>query len=230
MSRVKGAVTKPERWVYRPNGLVAFVDNEYHDYDHAHHVNFVKQLGEVQGAKPKYATVRDIMTKKQCQEAGVPYFPLSQVLEFAAELEEHAENVIVIPKWDCIDKLPDRYVLGYSVPSQYGATPIPMEHFRGHRIHLLGGSPDDQLAYLGQMQDDVVSLDFNMASKAALFGSFYGVDGKTHNVDEIFDSKRCNAHWPVAIACSLYAFRARVEEMFEIEVAPPAAMNPDTLE
>lgn len=147
-----------------------FIDNHYHNYDHAQHLAALKRW------HPKYATVRDIMTPEQCGAAGINYYPLEQILDWAEELSSHAENVMLIPKYDCIDKLPDKFMLGYSVPTSYGGTPLPVEMFKGHRVHLLGGSPKRQIQYFQALRDEVISLDNNYILKVARFGRVYVPD------------------------------------------------------
>ncbi|MBX7254629.1 MAG: hypothetical protein K1X50_21785, partial [Candidatus Promineofilum sp.] len=84
---------------------VMFIDNEYSKYKHDKHMAAVAKF------RPRYATVRDIMTPEQCERAGIEHFPLEQILDWAEELQEHAENVIVIPKYDCLDLIPDKFML-----------------------------------------------------------------------------------------------------------------------
>jgi hypothetical protein len=150
---------------------LTFIDNEWHDYDHPKHLDFVAAF------RPKYATVRDVMTRQQCRDAGVTYYPLDKVLAMAADVADHAENVIIIPKFDCIADIPDHHMLGYSVPSSYGATPLPAERFKGRRVHLLGGPWRAQRTYLTLLGEDVVSLDFNHVLFEAKFGGFALPDG-----------------------------------------------------
>lgn len=163
------------RWTWHINEI-AFVDNEWKDYDHAVHMECVKAL------QPKYATVRDYVTPEQAAEAGIKYYSLHEVFEMAEEVGEYAQNVIIIPKVDVLDLIPEKYVLGYSVPSSYGATPLPIEAFRGHRIHLLGGSWQQQRSYLVKMGDDVVSADLNQPWKASRFGSVIMGDGSARDL------------------------------------------------
>lgn len=146
-----------------------FVDNDYHNYNHIQH------LGGVKRWKPKYATVCDLMTREQCDAAGIPFHPIEQILDWAEEISAHAENVILIPKYDCFDQIPDKpnYMLGYSVPTSYGGTPLPIEMFKGRRVHLLGGSPRRQIQYFQALQDDVVSLDNNYILKISAYGQVY---------------------------------------------------------
>jgi hypothetical protein len=80
----------------------------------------------------------------------------------------------VIPKFDCFDDLPPEYVLGYSVPSQYGSTPLPPEMFAGRSVHLLGGSWIKQREHLDVLGDDVISLDANSIGLSARYGMVEG--------------------------------------------------------
>ena len=118
---------------------------------------------------------------------------------WAEEAAQYAESVVIIPKVSgVIDRLPRRIgkariVLGYSVPTRYGGTNVPLWEFNGWPIHLLGGSPEMQFALYALFSGtppptwlprkaarfyernrmfmapgaDVVSMDGNMASKLA---------------------------------------------------------------
>jgi hypothetical protein len=99
---------------------------------------------------------------------------LDDILQQADELSAYAENVIVIPKVDVIGSIPERFMLGYSVPSSYGGTPVSPTRFEGRRVHLLGGSWTIQKRYLRALGDSVVSLDNNSLFVAAMRGGdFY---------------------------------------------------------
>lgn len=163
-----------DRYVEQVDALsldIGFVDNEFKEYDHARHVDAVARL------QPKYATVRDIMTKAQCKRAGIDFYTFDEVMDMARDVAAHAENVIVIPKTDCIDDIPDEFMLGYSVPSSYGGTPIDLDRFAGRRVHLLGGNWKRQRNAIGRLGDSVVSLDNNHLLNIARFGNVYGSDG-----------------------------------------------------
>lgn len=163
-----------------PPHKVDFVDNEFKNYDHARHLEVVEHF------KPKYATIRDVMTQEQCNEVGAEFMELGHILDLATELEEAgAENVIVIPKYDCLDDIPERFVAGYSVPTSYGGTPLPTEAFKGRRVHLLGGSPSRQIAYFDQLPDEVVSLDNNYILKVAKFGTYWTSDDPSRQLDDV---------------------------------------------
>lgn len=153
--------------------LMGFIDNDFHNYDHEAHAGYVKEH------RPKYATVMDAMTVSQCREAGIKHYSLPQIIEMGDELLGYAENVIVIPKYDCIDEIPDRFMVGYSIPTSYGGTPLPIEAFRGRRIHLLGGGWKAQRNAMLIMGDDVVSGDNNQIHLLAKIGAFHTPDGGT---------------------------------------------------
>lgn len=156
-----------------------FIDNDYFNYDHKAHLDAVKLW------EPKYCTVRDVMTPTQCAESGIKYYSLGQILDWAEELSEYAKNVIIIPKYDCLDEIPEKYMLGYSVPTSHGGTPLPIESFQGRRVHLLGGSPNKQIAYWQRIPDSVVSLDNNYILKIANYGNSWLADGNTYSLTDL---------------------------------------------
>lgn len=189
---------------------VAFIDNEYSKYDHAVHLAVVEKF------RPRYATVRDIMTPNQCAAAGIEYYPLEQVLDWAEELSAHAQNVIVIPKYDCVDRIPAKFMLGYSVPTSHGGTPLSVDVFRGRRVHLLGGSWKAQLAHMAALGDDVVSVDNNSVELvASRFGQYCDPQGNTQAIHEsLAHSPRLNNVRYVALALSFGFIAAAVNELY----------------
>jgi len=173
----KCLVERPEHYTWA--FPISFIDNEFKKYDHDAHMAAIKQH------RPKYATVRDAMTSVQCCRAGIEHFDLDIILAWAEEVEQYAENVIVIPKWDCLAEIPERFILGYSIPSRYAGTPLPFEMFRGRKIHLLGGSWKKQLKYLQFAKDDIVSLDNNNLWKCSVYGGFDWPDGKKGSLHDL---------------------------------------------
>jgi len=111
--------------------------------------------------RPYMATVLDLERADQ----------LPEVLGWAEEAARHVQVVMLIPKASgVITRLPRRIGgadvrLGYSVPTRYGGTFVPVWEFDGWPVHLLGGSPHKQMALRRYM--DVVSVDGNMSSKMA---------------------------------------------------------------
>jgi len=202
-----------------PGIRIGLMDNEWHDYDHAAHVAGVAE------ARPKYATVRDVMTKAQCEAAGVDFYPLEQILDMAAEVEEYADNVIVIPKYDCLDKIPEKYVIGFSVPTSYGGTPMPASALRGRRVHLLGGSWKNQRAYLGILGQDVVSLDNNHLLRVCEFGNFTYADGTGSRLPDL--DPRMPRTWQAAAILSLASIRDELNRHFGAQVGTDQDVVPD---
>ena len=85
------------------------------------------------------------------------------------------ENVIVVPHHEGdLAHVPDWAVVGYSTPSEYAATDIPLRKYREatHDIHILGGTPHQQHTLLGRLWvDNVQSMDCNSHHKAATIGA-----------------------------------------------------------
>jgi hypothetical protein len=86
---------------------------------------------------------------------------------------------------EVIERLPrviggKQVVLGYSVPTAYGATPLPLWEFRGWPVHCLGGNARRQAELCGYL--DVISADGNLAWRLARRGIVVteaGVAGRT---------------------------------------------------
>lgn len=93
----------------------------------------------------------------------------------ARRLREFVDNVIVVPHDDGdLAHVPEWAVIGFSTPSDYAGTDIPLRHYRDaeNPIHILGGTPHQQLELLGKLwTDNVVSMDCNSHHKAATVGS-----------------------------------------------------------
>ena len=111
--------------------------------------------------RPTMATVLDWEKKEQ----------LPEVLSWAEEAATYVDIVVIIPKVrGGIEKIPRTIAgatvrLGYSVPTKYGGTELPLHEFDGWAVHLLGGSPHKQMELAGHL--DVHSADGNMASLMA---------------------------------------------------------------
>lgn len=163
---------------------IAFMDNPWHDYDHQRHRAAVELI------RPVAATTRDIMTRQQCKEAGVDYYTVAETVAMAAELAPYVDEVILIPKFDCISDLPEyidgaKVVLGYSVPSSYGATPVDPVRFIGRPVHLLGGSWPRQHALLHLLGESVVSLDSNYMLKMSKFAAWWAPNGQVRHIRDL---------------------------------------------
>ncbi|NJB35287.1 DUF6610 family protein [Croceivirga sp. JEA036] len=138
---------------------IAFIDIDWKNY------NFKKHLDAVKKVRPKMTVARDIENLDD----------LDMILKEAEQLEKYCKSIILVPKdkrlIDKLDLLPKKYILGYSVPSKYGKTEIPVEKFRGRKVHLLGGRPDVQRKLARQL--NVVSSDCNRFTLDAKFGDYF---------------------------------------------------------
>ncbi|MCX7938801.1 MAG: hypothetical protein N2545_05110 [Thermoflexales bacterium] len=191
---------------HRARHKAYFVDCNWRNYSHAQHVELVKRM------RPKYCTVVDLLTPEQAREVGAKAYELKQVLEFAEELKQYAQHVIVIPKYDCLDAIPDEYILGYSLASSYGVTPMPIEAFRGRRVHLLGGTLERITDAVERLGSDVISFDINYLSKLAVRGRVWCGPRKTCALRE-FTTSRFGVFY-VCVTLSLTHAAHYLDELF----------------
>lgn len=166
---------------------IFFADVDWKNPDAARYIREVNQR------KPSLATVIDIETPDTFEQA----------LQWANQIIDNVEHVIFIPKFDVIEKLPRRIngkevLLGYSVPSSYGGTEIPIERFLDYRIHLLGGSPQVQMRLFLQCQDNIFSVDGNYCTRMANAQRRYWTTGDNTEVTNRF-WVRDAAHTPEEI-------------------------------
>ena len=102
---------------------------------------------------------------------------LSDVMSWAEEASQYCSEIVIIPKvFSGVKRLPKTINgktirLGYSVPTNHGATNLFASEFTGWPVHLLGGSPADQVKLTYYF--DVRSADGNMAMKMANRGLFF---------------------------------------------------------
>lgn len=100
---------------------------------------------------------------------------LNRTLDEAYELLRYCDKVVVVPKdpqfAGRIDELiPSVFMLGYSVPTRYGATCLPLGAFT-RSVHLLGGRPDVQRKLARRLR--VASFDCNRFTLDAAFGDYF---------------------------------------------------------
>jgi hypothetical protein len=173
--------------VYAP---LYFADQEYKNPDRQ---AYMRALAE---HKPKIASVLDWEQDEQ----------LSEVLDWAEEASQFCNRVIIIPKVvSGIARLPKQVngrdvILGYSVPTSYGGTCVPIWEFTGWPVHLLGGSPQRQMREWSQLSmiADVVSCDGNMSNQQAHRGRFWqsskGYKGHWQQLSTTGDNERKDAN------------------------------------
>lgn len=123
--------------------------------------------------RPHTATVLDWEHRDQ----------LSEVLSWAEDAAAFVKTVIIIPKvHGGISLLPHSVAgasirLGYSVPTKHGGTEVMAFEFLGWPVHLLGGSPGQQMR-IAQMGLDIRSVDGNMMQKLASSRCLFWKPGK----------------------------------------------------
>lgn len=141
-------------------------------------VDWPAHLAVAMAERPALAAVPDVLTP-----SGLPL-----ALAQAAQIAPHCGAILIIPKCRVIDQIPRAIsgtpvVLGYSVPTKYGASPLPLWEYAGWPVHLLGGTPRAQITAAGYMH--VVSADGNMAQKIAHRGFIFNARGHGAHLDSV---------------------------------------------
>lgn len=131
-----------------------------------------KYAAAVAKYKPRLATVLDWERWEQRDD----------VLMWAEEIAPHVETIIIIPKiFGNIETIPRVIAgkpirIGYSIPTTFGGTIVPLSEFGRWPIHLLGGSPIKQRKLSKYL--NVVSLDGNYHLKMATrYNQFFVANG-----------------------------------------------------
>jgi hypothetical protein len=155
---------------------IGFIDIDWKNYDFQRHLLAVKRF------RPLITIANDVVCSSN----------LNRTLDQAYALLEWSHSVVIVPKDpklgpDLRDIIPEDFILGYSVPTRYGSTSIPTEHFSGRPVHLLGGRPDVQRK-LGDLMP-VCSLDVNRFTFDAKFGDFF--DGERFRPHPVGGYHRC---------------------------------------
>ena len=138
---------------------IGFIDVDWTRYSFRSHLDAVK------ATKPLMTVAKDIEDPAD----------LEQILDQARELQLHCRYVVIVPKHPALadsleTSIPRGFLLGYSVPTRYGGTPIPPRAFR-RRVHLLGGRPEIQRRLADRMR--VVSVDGNRFTLDAAYGDYF---------------------------------------------------------
>jgi hypothetical protein len=154
---------------------VGFLDIDWKNYQFRVHLNAVR------ATRPAMTVARDLVRMSD----------LNRVVDEAEELRRYAGLVVVVPKAirlaERIDAIPTKFVLGFSVPTKYGATRLPVSAFRNRPVHLLGGRPDVQRRLGDSLH--VVSMDCNRFTLDAMFGDYF--DGETFRPHPRGGYRRC---------------------------------------
>jgi hypothetical protein len=138
---------------------VGFLDIDWKNY------SFSKHLAAARETLPFITVARDVESM----------LDLALILREAEELNRYARFVVIVPKDPTLapkinEYIPPNYILGYSVPTKYGKTPISPEFFT-RPVHLLGGRPDTQRKLASQMH--VISIDCNRFTLDARYGDYF---------------------------------------------------------
>lgn len=138
---------------------ISFVDIDYKRPDFSAHLEIVKKHA------PKYATVPDL-SEKVVDERDV-----FRAVVQAKTIADYCEIPLIIPKLPGqIELIPANIAIGYSVPTSYGGAQYPLWELAGRHVHLLGGSPHEQMDLYPYIMaiGTVLSVDGNMAQKVAI--------------------------------------------------------------
>ncbi len=154
---------------------LGFLDIDWRNYCFKMHLRAARET------QPLVTVARDITDHRL----------LPRVLGEAEELLAWSEHVVVVPKsrhlTACdIRRIPERFLIGYSVPTKYGSTRLDPRLFR-RAVHLLGGRPDVQRDLANRMP--VVSFDCNRFTLDAAFGDYF--DGETFRPHPMGGYRRC---------------------------------------
>ena len=154
---------------------LGFLDIDWKDYNYRMHLQATKDT------RPMLTVARDVVDLSE----------LYYIIDEALELSQWADTVIIVPKDLRLKPLlphviPENFLLGYSVPTGYGGTQLPLACFT-REVHLLGGHPARQ-RFLGEHLA-VKSIDCNRFTLDATFGDFF--DGETFRPHPIGGYELC---------------------------------------
>jgi hypothetical protein len=153
---------------------IHFIDMDWHNPEFDRLVQACKKY------EPEYVVGGDY-TK---HDPSHPDSNISLINERAEILNQYAENVQVVPHGsNQVEHVPDGMVVGYSVPTTYGAAEGELIDYHGRDIHLLGGAPAKQMDMIREFDGDIVSIDGNAINKMANVANRYwsGHDWKFEN-------------------------------------------------
>jgi hypothetical protein len=154
---------------------LGFLDIDWRNYDFAQHLSAAK------ATMPSLTVARDVERVRD----------LPRTLDQAFELLQYSSQVIIVPKARALegsleDRIPKLFLLGDSVPSRYGDTPIAPTVFK-RPVHLLGGRPDTQKLLASQLK--VFSIDCNRFTLDAAYGDYF--DGERFRPHPVGGYDRC---------------------------------------
>jgi hypothetical protein len=146
---------------------LGFLDIVWDRYDFRYHYEIAKHT------RPLMTIAQDVIDRQY----------LGRILDQAYLLKEYCKYVAIVPKDTSLEgrldtAIPRDFILGYSVPTRYGGTPLSPRSFQ-RSVHLLGGRPDIQRRLANRMP--VLSIDANRFTLDAAFGDYFdGITFRPH--------------------------------------------------
>lgn len=134
------------------------------DIDYKGKTDFEKHIAVVAKTRPKYACAEDLSDK---------VFDLTDIERAILQvkrLANYCEYPIIIPKLEeQINYIDEKITIGYSIPTSNGGAKYAPEMLSGRKVHLLGGSPQQQIQIYQQIikKVNVGSVDCNMHQRMA---------------------------------------------------------------
>lgn len=218
------------------NVPVYMMDNDFHDPDIDRWVEIFERY------RPKVGVLGDAYTREEARE----------YVDVATKLKRQFPDaeIMVVPKCDCFDILPDWMLLGYSAggendegqadksPSDFST----VSDWRGRRVHILGAAPQKQWkvvkkltqpTHLGEPPADIIGLDWNGAYRTAQRYFKYWQRKKANNATSHYDRDQSYDSHREVVAHSLremkkyYQERGLWPETTPIEEYGPAVLSPD---
>jgi hypothetical protein len=148
--------------------------------------------------RPRYVAYIQALKKHRPYMASVldieEWRRLDEYLMRAEEISQYCTKVMLIPKVNGVIKHLPREInskevrLGYSVPTRFGGTTVPIAEFQDWPVHLLGGSPQIQMELAPRF--NTASLDGNYAQLMTRYNQFW-VPGNAHYAK--------NKYWPTLV-------------------------------
>lgn len=141
-----------------------------------------EHLKTVRSERPKYAVAPDD------DENSLGW---NWVLDRAADLDEYAETVIVVPKMHLPTEVPARYRVGLPCQERYGPCPHSWTAYKTvGEVHLLGGPPPKQ-AQARKYGVPVESCDTTSPLTAAKWMGYFDGRGWSKLPSGVSDYYRC---------------------------------------
>jgi hypothetical protein len=124
---------------------------------------FNAHLNVVRSEKPRYAVAPDIDERVSFRDG----------IEWADELAEYAETVIVVPKTVMPVEVPDRFRVGMPCQNKYDPFPWKWTDYQPvEEVHLLGGSPVVHREIM-KYYVPVESVDTTVPITSAKYGDYW---------------------------------------------------------